>query len=316
MTQPKGKINWSLWLRLAGTLVALGLLVYLLLEQGWQEILAALQRLPLWVFLAGLGLMMVSRFAVIYRWHVLLRSAGMPIPFAETTRITFAGLFATNFLPTTIGGDVVRLAGAVRLQYDPAVSAASLIADRLVGMFGMALVVPLSFPSLFSADRIHAFLPAVRGAGFLLAAGPLPLPAWLRKMWNWGWGLARRMVAALGVWLRQPRALLLSLAASGVHMLCMFAILTLLFWGMGEQINFWLVAGLYSLVYFVIMLPFSINGYGLQELSMTYIFSTLGGVSVQSSLAVALLFRTLMMLASLPGAAFVPGLLADSRNSG
>ena len=316
MTRPKGKINWSLWLRLAGTLVALGLLVYLLLEQGWQEILAALQRLPLWVFLAGLVLMMVSRFAVVYRWHVLLRSAGMSIPFAETTRITFAGLFATNFLPTTIGGDVVRLAGAVRLQYDPAVSAASLIADRLVGMFGMALVVPLSFPGLFGADRVHTFLPTVRGAGTLLAAAPLALPSWLRKIWNWGWGLARRMAAALGVWLRQPRALLLSLAASGVHMLCMFTLLTMLFWGMGERISFWLVAGLYSLVYFVIMLPFSINGYGLQELSMTYIFSTLGGVSVQSSLAVALLFRTLMMLASLPGAAFVPGLLVDSRKPG
>ncbi len=316
MTRPKGKINWSLWLRLAGTLVALGLLVYLLLEQGWQEILAALQRLPLWVFLAGLVLMMVSRFAVVYRWHVLLRSAGMSIPFAETTRITFAGLFATNFLPTTIGGDVVRLAGAVRLQYDAAVSAASLIADRLVGMFGMALVVPLSFPGLFGADRVHTFLPTVRGAGTLLAAAPLALPSWLRKIWNWGWGLARRMAAALGVWLRQPRALLLSLAASGVHMLCMFTLLTMLFWGMGERISFWLVAGLYSLVYFVIMLPFSINGYGLQELSMTYIFSTLGGVSVQSSLAVALLFRTLMMLASLPGAAFVPGLLVDSRKPG
>ena len=316
MTRPKGKINWSLWLRLAGTLVALGLLVYLLLEQGWQEILAALQRLPLWVFLAGLVLMMVSRFAVVYRWHVLLRSAGMSIPFAETTRITFAGLFATNFLPTTIGGDVVRLAGAVRLQYDAAVSAASLIADRLVGMFGMALVVPLSFPGLFGADRVHTFLPTVRGAGTLLAAAPLALPSWLRKIWNLGWGLARRMAAALGVWLRQPRALLLSLAASGVHMLCMFTLLTMLFWGMGERISFWLVAGLYSLVYFVIMLPFSINGYGLQELSMTYIFSTLGGVSVQSSLAVALLFRTLMMLASLPGAAFVPGLLVDSRKPG
>ncbi len=74
----------------------------------------------------------------------------MKIPFRQSLRITFAGLFASNFLPTTIGGDVVRLAGAIQYRLDAATSTASLVVDRLVGMAGMAMMVPFSLPSLLS----------------------------------------------------------------------------------------------------------------------------------------------------------------------
>ena len=94
--------RFAFWLRLFGTLLAAALLVYLLSQQGWEEIIAAIQRIPLWLLLLAFGLMMVSRFAVAGRWHVLLRSAGVWIAVGETLRVTFAGLFSTNFLPTTI----------------------------------------------------------------------------------------------------------------------------------------------------------------------------------------------------------------------
>jgi hypothetical protein len=46
---------------------------------------------------------------------------------------------------------------------------------------------------------------------------------------------------------------------------------------------------------------------------MTLVFSRLGGASLAGSLTAALLFRTVMMLASLPGVLFVPGLIAFTR---
>jgi hypothetical protein len=84
---------------------------------------------------------------------------------------------------------------------------------------------------------------------------------------------------------------------------------------MGEDISFWLVAGLYSFVYLITLIPISINGYGLQEISMTLVFSRLGGASLASSLTAALLFLTIMMVASLPGVLFVPGLISYSRQT-
>ena len=53
------------------------------------------------------------------------------------------------FLPSTIGGDVVRYLGGIQLDNQKIKCAGSLIMDRLVGMFGMALVLPFGLVYLF-----------------------------------------------------------------------------------------------------------------------------------------------------------------------
>ena len=63
------------------------------------------------------------------------------------------------------------------------------------------------------------------------------------------------------------------------------------------------------------LLPVSINGLGLQELSIAVLFSSFGGVSEHAGLALAVLMRMLYMLASLPGALFLPGLLLRRQQS-
>jgi hypothetical protein len=124
-----------------------------------------------------------------------------------------------------------------------------------------------------------------------------------------------RIYAALKLWLRQPRALVLSVGFTWVNMLCLFSVLSLVINSQGQDMPFWLIGGLYSLVYFVTLIPISINGYGLQEFSMALIFSNLGRASISEGLAAALLFRTIMMLVSLPGALFVPDILASKRKT-
>ena len=74
-----------------------------------------------------------------------------------------------------------------------------------------------------------------------------------------------------------------------------------------------MIGGLWTFVYFFTLVPISINGLGLQEVSIAYIFPTFGGISQQSALTLALLFRTLVMLASLPGAASLPAILPEAR---
>lgn len=302
----------SYLVRLIGTLLTLALLIYLLSQQGWGEIVAAFRLIPRWRLALAFGLMAVSRLAVTGRWYVLLRSAGVKISPSQALRVTFAGLFASNFLPTTVGGDVIRLAGALQLRLDAAVSAASLIVDRLVGMAGMAMVVPFGLPSFLRAGALRrgpeGSLPLL-----LAASAPLPLGRLGRALWEKGLRMLRRILAALSLWWKQPRSLLAALAFTWVHMLCLFSILSLIFYGMQQEVPYALVGGLYSIVYFVTLLPFSINGYGIQEVSMTFVFSAVGGASVESGLTAALLFRTLMMLASVPGAAFVPGLLSRAK---
>ncbi|MCX8061751.1 MAG: flippase-like domain-containing protein [Anaerolineales bacterium] len=293
------------WLRWIGSLLSIGVLIYLLVTQGWHEIGQALARLSLWQVALALLLMFGSRLAVTLRWHVLLRSAGVPIPFIYTLRLTFSGLFASNVLPTTIGGDVFRLAGAVQSKLDAPTITASLIADRLIGMAGMAMALPFSLPSWTILQ--NRFLSEFTLTPFSLSLSLCnPLLDLIRK----GINFIRDTLHILQIWQHQRRALLLSLGWTWVHMLCLFTSLALLLNGLGEPLALWKIGGLWSLVYFVTLIPISINGYGLQEISMTVIFNIGGGISQSAGLTIALLIRLLTMIASLPGALFVPAILS------
>jgi len=300
--------NKGFWLRIVGTLLSLVLLVILLSQQGWGEIINAIRWIPLWRFALAIGLLLISRMAVCGRWHVLLKSAGLYIPFKDSTRLTFSGLFASNFLPTTIGGDMVRLIGAVQLKYDASISVASLIVDRLVGMAGMVLALPFGISGLMAYKSIRNVISLKEPSMLMnlaIASKNRRFSAW----WEKGHRFLQKIISAFSNWLKQPMGLFDSLLCTLLHMLCWFGAITLLLHGMGETIHFWKVAGLWSFVYFITLIPISINGYGLQEVSMAFIYSNLGGISYQSSLTIALLLRTLVMLTSLPGALFVPGIL-------
>ena len=279
--------------------MAVGLLVYLL-SQHWSDIALAARQIVWWRFVLAVILVMISRFAVAGRWHVLMHSAGTGITPRQSIRLTFAMLFSSNFLPTTIGGDVVRLAGAIRLGFDQAISLASLVVDRLVGMTGMAMALPFGIPAYLQ----HLNRPsAVSLAAF----------AWLHPLIQKIQRFLQELLQALQVWLRQPKALLMALGFTWVHMLCTFGMVKFLLDGMGEHISFWLVMGLWSATYFVTLLPISINGMGVQELAMTFFYVAIGGISQSSGLTLALLMRILQMVASLPGAMFIPDILAGRK---
>jgi len=291
-------------LRWIGTICTLGLLVYLLQKQGWDEIRSAFQQVSIGRFALGILLIYISRFAVIGRWHSLLSSVE-EVSLWQSTQLTFAGLFASNFLPTTIGGDVVRLAGAIQLKFDGVVSTASLVVDRLIGMFGMFLALP------FGAKPLIDWLLITRVSKSELIMGISF--SWVPKLWERSINLLRKVFRAVGVWSEHPKSLLIALLFTVIHMVCIFGILMLFLNDMGEHLSISLIAGLWSFVYFITLLPISINGIGVQEVSMAFIFSEVGGVSLESGLTVSVLFRTLMMLGSVPGAFFLPGIIAGEK---
>ena len=294
--------NRSTWLRLAGTLLAIILIAILVREGGWDEVVAGLKQLSVSRLLLGVGLVMISRLFVSARWYILLRSGNVKISLSRSIALTFTGLFANNFLPTTIGGDVVRLAGAMQLGYDRAVCLASIAADRLLGVLGNAFTVPLGLiPLLHTAGH---------GAGQAAA---------LAGLWSQAWRFIGRTFQTFGVWLNRPVALLSGLGCTWGHMLCSVLTMYILIEGLGAHVDFWLTAGLWSLAYFVTLVPISINGYGVQELSITFLFSRVAGLSTAEGLTVAVLIRALYVAVSLAGAFFLPGILAamnESRNPG
>jgi hypothetical protein len=291
-------------LRWLGTIVALALLVYLIQKQGWIEILTAFKQISFIRFILGLFLIFLSRIAVAGRWYVLLNPVE-DVTLRQTFRITFAGLFATNFLPTTIGGDVVRLAGAVQSNFDGAVAAASLVVDRLIGMLGMFLALPLGAEPLMNWMSV-SMIP--QDGGIFGVSFP-----WIAKLREKFVQLFQKVYQALRVWVKHPKSLVQAFLFTLVHMACLFAMVMLFLDDLGENLSFGVIAGLWSFVYFVTLIPVSINGYGVQELSIAFIFSEIGGISLQNGITISVLYRTLMVIGSLPGSIFLPGIIAGTR---
>ncbi len=307
MVQPK-QSRWKFIIRLAGTILSLILLIYLFASVGMEDFIASLKGLSPVRIVLVIVLIFISRLATFGRWHVLLQIESIQVNWKDSLRLTFAGLFAANFLPTTIGGDVVRLAGAVRLGIGVALAGASLIVDRLIGMAGMALVAPLGLIPVFGDLEKITYLPnltRIFSAGFFVS----------NKIGVRIKSIFQKVFSAFSFWVHHPRYLLLALFFTFVHMLCVFLIIDILVVGMNEGLPFWKIAGLWSLTYFITLIPISINGLGLQEISFINLFTIFGGISNTTGLSIALIMRVLMLVGSIPGAFFVSGLLSGDAYS-
>ena len=285
--------------RIAGTILSFGLLVFLVYQQGWDEFGQVVRDLPPRTFLLAVALVFCSRLCVARRWHVLLRFANVQISFWQSIKLVFIGLFSSNFLPSTVGGDLVRLAGAVSLRIDAGVSAASLLVDRLVGMAGMAFLLPAGLGVILTPT----------GASVSLAAGGfLALRSGAKKLWQRLVLFVRSLLNSSLYWLKHPASLGWAFLCTFGHQFFTYLMISTLLAGMNHPLSLWQIGGLWSFSYFVSLAPFSINGLGLQEVSIAYLFSQYGGVPMQSGLALAILLRLVFLIGSLPGALFLPSM--------
>ncbi len=280
--------RWTTWLKIAGTLVSLALLVWLLSRLDLPELLKLASGVPIGVLLLSIVLLTTRVFAHTFRWRSLLRGQKIKVPYRELLGLQYGSFFASNFLPTTIGGDVIRLVGILGKTSNRVGGAASIVVDRAMGVFAMLFVLPLSFPIL---------------GGFLatlgIAIGNVELPESVRSA-------ARRVWDATTLWLKSPASLIVALIASWVGILVFFFAIWLLAQGLGIDVSFMQVAGITAVTYFLALIPFTINAYGLRELSIIALYSSLGA-SAEQAAALALLSRFLMLISSLPGAYTVWG---------
>ena len=294
---PPGRSNWQWKIRLAGTLLSLFLLLWLLMRQDWSAIFGAMKTLTLGTLLASIGLLLLRHSMNTLRWLILVRAQKIQLSLLRAFQLVFSGLFLSNFLPSMVGGDVVRIAGIVQQSEDRVAAAASVIVDRLVGVVGMIFVLPFSLPLVASILKSSVF-----GISFLGIA-----PQKLKDALNKG---INRFSAALRLWLRQPSSLFFALSASWIGVFSYLVGVWILARGLGMDVSLGDVAGVTALTYFLTIVPVSINGYGLRELAIVGLYTQAGSTAEQAS-ALALITRAFFLLVSLPGAAWAGKIIRE-----
>ncbi|NMC46985.1 MAG: flippase-like domain-containing protein [Chloroflexi bacterium] len=285
------------------TVVAVALFAYQFSRQDFRETFAIIRELPLGIILTSLLLMFGSRISVAARWNALLKINDPKPKFTAILKITFAGLFSSNILPTSVGGDVIRLITGIQISLDPAYITSSLIMDRIIGFAGMFTFMPYGLILLLRSPEN----PFTAGA-LVMVPMAIVFSDIFKKLWEWVRKFLHKVVDSFRLWLSHPLYLLESLGFTLLHMAFFFTTIWLFLQAMHADLSIFKVGAIYSLSYIISLFPLSIGGLGIQELAISYLFSSLGNVPSESAYALALLIRLVFIICSLPGVFFLPDL--------
>ncbi len=90
------------------------ILALLLVALPFRELIDALRRMPPWAWPLALTTYLALHMIGIVKWRLVTNAAGAGLPFRAAARAYYAGLFGNTFLPSIVGGDVVRAGVALR----------------------------------------------------------------------------------------------------------------------------------------------------------------------------------------------------------
>ncbi|KPJ72515.1 hypothetical protein AMJ52_06060, partial [candidate division TA06 bacterium DG_78] len=136
--------------------VGIGLIVFLLWRLDINQLLTKISGIN--VLYLSYGLIPYFLFVIVsaWRWQVLLDYKKFQIPFPRTTVIYFIALFFNNLLPTTIGGDGIRVLYSMGKR--KADSLAVVLTDRILGFIGLFIFALIAVLYLWIEKRQTEFL--------------------------------------------------------------------------------------------------------------------------------------------------------------
>jgi uncharacterized membrane protein YbhN (UPF0104 family) len=271
------------------------------------DIAAAASRLnrisPGWVILAvAFALVQVSFGAV--RWREIAAHCEAPLAPIQALRYSLVGAFFNQTLPSSIGGDAVRLWLLARSAGWRAATY-SVLVDRGIGLIALSIVILIALPwshALISSPAgrtalllldVAAFL---GGAAFLLV-GQLDWH-WLRHWWPTRHLHAIARIAWRALFDRRSGPILAPLSLS-IHLLAVI-IAFCLARAVAAPLSFTQAFLLIPPVMLVTMLPISIAGWGLREATMVAAFGY-AGLAEADGLLVSLLFGLTMVIVGVIG---------------
>jgi len=302
-------------------------IVWLSRGQRWSNLASIFARMNLGIFALTLSIFVICQVMVGFRWWLLLRTQSIFINLGAAVRLNFLGWFYNNFMPGSVGGDLLR-AWYVTKHTDKRFEAAlSVFVDRIIGLLS-TLIIAVFFYVLFLRGQADAltftgpsgpfkFLTEYKG-GIIWVIGVLAailcgllLHKRGRVLLRAAWLHIRihsvrafeKLKNAVYVYYSKPLTIL---TAFGLTVFLQIMTITS-FWFLGKNLG--ITAGLnYYYVFFTLTwvlgaLPVSIGGAVVVEGTLAYLFIRYAGVEAEPALALALCQRIVWMIASLPGAA-------------
>jgi uncharacterized protein (TIRG00374 family) len=287
----------------------------------WRQTLTLFRQIDFLPLFLALPLFPFGLWLSAEKWRLLLQAHHVEVGSWKLFKLYWVGVFLSNFLPSSIGGDVSRLA-FMRETGRLAEVAASIVMERLTGFAVLLALAALSMVcggEFFQDTNLEYILwLLVAGGGVVLCLAVFcgdSLLCWVDTFFEGKEGLVSRLIVKGK---KVTKALILYRGRCGVLLSCLFLSLVfylltivalfLFFCALGIHIEFSRVFLIAPLITLISSLPISVNSLGLTEGAFVLLFS-LVGVPAEECLAVALLARFVQILLSSFGGVF----LLDSK---
>ena len=138
----KLKNIFSLLLRFGVTIVLLWLIARQIDFQKTKDtLLAADVRL----MVLGFIVFFVIYFILFFRWVIFIKALDLKVSWAQAARYFAIGLFGNLFLPSSIGGDAIKIYGLCKECEEKPKVVASVLLDRLSGYGGLVVTASIFF---------------------------------------------------------------------------------------------------------------------------------------------------------------------------
>lgn len=265
-----------------------------------------------WV-LAALAAYAAMILVSAWRWQVLLRVQATHVRPWTLTESLLVATFFNNFLPSNIGGDVVRVADTAPYAGSKTLATTVVLIDRALGLVALFLVAAVG--AALAAHRglmlpwaVWLWLPPVLALAALIAALRAPhmvarLGAPLERIGGeWATERLRRLTSALERFGQDPMPLVwTTVGALGVQgLMVLFYLCTA--WSLAIPLPAVLASFVVPVSLAAQMVPVSINGFGVREAVFAFLFTRLK-LGLNPALSLSLGGAALIMLFSLSGGA-------------
>lgn len=287
-------------------MVSVGLIWFLVHSIDLGDAKARVMAADIRYFLAAFVMMTLQMGIAGARWWAVARALGKPLPLMEMTRLFYIGVFFSQALPSSVGGDPIRMYMAYKDGMPLSKAINGVMLERVVTVLALVLIVavvqPFFLPRLQPDARSMtvlaiAALAAGGIAGTILLMVLDRVPARLNRF---------KIVRGLGHLAADTRAVFLS-PGHAAHSLA---------WGVLSQVNvsfcvFLLAAGLDIPVTFfdcavlmppvilVTTLPISIAGWGVREGAMAWAFGLIG-IPHDASVVLSVMVGVLGIVVAIP----------------
>ena len=287
------------------------LIYWLVSTVDWKTVIPLIKQISWWTIFASAGLFFCSHLIFTIRWRYLLSIKQIFIPYLKLFGYIMISIFVSNFLPTTIGGDVVKMVGVAReSEKNKGLAAASVVADRLYNLAGMAALLPVALLTIGSQLSIFQ-TSSIKS----LSISSVGIMHWMNKILS----KVKSIWDSAKDWFTSPICIFYSLILSIISVGFNFAAFWLILDALGINISYWQAMSVSVLSYFVALIPVAINGLGVQEGSITYLLVQLGS-STDQAVAAAFLIRIVTLAVSMLGGVWLiiggKGLLPLANKTG